>query len=121
MFCVLPRKVLFPHIAAFPCSYRLLAKILSQAATSKSPVPVNILVLAKGKEPTTDALPKFLAVYTSLERAGILVKEKHTGKMIDEWNAAVESAATKPTVVDIAAAISGFVAVKDEEEIVSAP
>jgi len=101
-------------------SYWLPAKILSQVATPKSPVPVNILVLAKGKEPATDALPKFLEVYTSSGRAGTLVKEKHTGKMIDEWNAAVQGAATKPTVVDIASAISGFVAVKDEEEIASA-
>jgi len=119
MSCVLPRKVLSPRTAVFPRSHRQLAKILSQVATSKSPVPVNILVLAKGKEPATDALPKFLGVYTSSERVGTLVKEKHTGKMVDEWNAAVEGATTKPTVVDIASAISGFVAVKDEEEIVS--
>ena len=81
---------------------------------------MNILVLAKGKEPATDALPEFLQAYTSSGRVGTLVKEKHTGKMIEEWNAAVEGTATKPTVVDIASAISGFVAVKDEEEIASA-
>jgi len=92
---------------------------LSQVATPKSPVPVNILVLAKGKEPATNALPKFLEAYTSSEHVGSLVKEKHTGKMIDEWNAAVEGASKKPTVVDITSAISGFVAVKDEEEIAS--
>jgi len=109
-----------PHITAFPGSHRLLAKILSQVATPKSPVPVNILVLAKGKEPATNALPEFLEAYTSSGRVGTLVKEKHTGKMIDEWNAAVEGATTKPTVVDIASAISGFVAVKDEEETASA-
>jgi nucleosome binding factor SPN SPT16 subunit len=92
---------------------------LSQVATPKSPVPVNILVLAKGKEPATDALPKFLKAYTSSKHVGTLVKEKHTGKMISEWNTAVEGASTKPKVVDIATAISGFVAVKDEEEIAS--
>lgn len=119
MFCALPRKVPSLYTAAFPYSHRLLAKILSQVATPKSPVPVNILVLAKGKEPTTDALPKFLDAYTSSRRVGTVVKEKHTGKMIDEWNAAVEVATTKPTVVDVASAISGFVAVKDEEEIAS--
>jgi len=120
MFCVPPRKVPSPHVASSSCPHKHLAKILSQVATPKSPVPVNILVLAKGKEPATDALPKFLDTYTSSGRVGTLVKEKHTGKMIDEWNAAVEGAATKPTVVEIASAISGFVAVKDEEEIVSA-
>ena len=107
------------HTGPFWCSHRLLAKILSQVATPKSPVPVNILVLAKGKEPATDALPKFLEVYTSSEHVGSLVKEKHTGKMIDEWNTVVEGASKKPTVVDITSAISGFVAVKDEEEIAS--
>lgn len=96
------------------------AKILSQVATPKSPVPVNILVLAKGKEPATDALPKFLEAYTSSGCVGTLAKEKHTGKMIDEWNTAVEGTGTKPTVVDITSAISGFVAVKDEEETASA-
>lgn len=121
MFCALPRKVSCPHhyAAQLPGSYDLLAKILSQVATPKSPVPVDILVLAKGKEPETDALPKFLEAYTSSGCIGTLTKEKHTGKMIDEWNAAVEGAATKPTVVDITPAISGFVAVKDEEETVS--
>ena len=121
MSCVPRRKVPFPHIIAFPCSHRPLAKILSQAATPKAPVPVNILVLAKGKEPATDAMSKFLDVYTSLGRVGVLVKEKHTGKMISEWNTAVEGAATKPTIADITSAISGFVAVKDEEEIASTP
>lgn len=76
-------------------------------------------MLAKGKEPATDALPKFLESYTSSECVGTLAKEKHTGKMIDEWNTAVEGAATKPKTVDITSAISGFVAVKDEEEIAS--
>ena len=118
-FCVLLRKVPSLHTAAFSCSHKLLAKILSQVATPKSPVSVNILVLAKGKEPATDALPKFLEEYTSSGRVGTLVKEKHTGKMIDEWNTAVEGAAIKPTVVDITSAISGFVAVKDEEETAS--
>lgn len=108
-----------PHIATFPRSHRLLAKIISQAATPKSPVPVNVLVLAKGKEPTTDALSKFLDAYTPSERVGVLVKEKQTGKMISEWNAAVEGAARKPAVVDMTSAISRFLAVKDEEEIAS--
>ena len=100
-------------------SHRLLAKILSQVATSKSPVPVNILVLAKGKEPATDALPKFLEAFTSSKQVGTLLKEKHTGKMIEEWNTALSNAATKPTIVDVTPAISGFVSVKDEEEIAS--
>jgi hypothetical protein len=121
IFCALPRKVISPHITAFPSSHRLLAKILSQVATPKSPVPVTILVSAKGKEPATDALSKFLHAYTSSGRVGALVKEKHAGKMINEWSAAVEGAATKPTLVDIAPAISGFVAVKDDEEIVRPP
>ena len=121
MSCAPPRKVSCPYYrtAQLPGSNDLIAKILSQVATPKSPVPINILVLAKGKEPATDALPKFLEAYTSSGCVGTLFKEKHTGKMIDEWNAAVQGAVAKPTVVDITSAISGFVAVKDEEEIAS--
>lgn len=119
VLCSAKKGTIFPH-HCIPDSHRLLAKILSQVATPKSPVPVNILVLAKGKESATNALPEFLEAYTSSERVGTLVKERHTGKMIDEWNTAVEGAASKPTVVDIASAISGFVAVKDDDELVSA-
>ena len=39
--------------------------------------------------------------------------------MMDEWNNALNGTATKPEVVDMAPAISAFMAVKDEDELVS--
>ncbi|KAI0080592.1 FACT complex subunit SPT16 [Panus rudis PR-1116 ss-1] len=93
------------------------AKILSQIKGPNSHVPIEILAQAKGKEPPTDAFPKFLQAYTSHQRVGTLTKESHTGKLIDEWNAALNSSDQKPEVVDIAPAVSGFMAVKDEEEL----
>ncbi|KAI0928386.1 hypothetical protein AcW1_005644 [Taiwanofungus camphoratus] len=95
------------------------AKILSQIKDSGAPVPVEILVQAKPKEPPTDALPRFLEVYTSHKRIGTLTKESHSGKLVDEWNKTLGDSEEKPTLVDMSAAVSAFMAVKDEEELKS--
>lgn len=50
---------------------------------------------------------------------GLLVKEAHSGKLVDEWNKALSAAERKPEVLDMAAALSSFMAVKDEDELVS--
>lgn len=81
-------------------------------------MPVEILVQAKPKEPPTDALPRFLEVYTSHKRIGTLTKESHSGKLVDEWNKTLGDSEEKPTLVDMSAAVSAFMAVKDEEELV---
>ena len=94
------------------------AKILTQVQKANPPVPVEILIHAKAKEPATDAVPKFLEAYSSHQRVGALLKELHTGKLVDEWNTAVAAAATKPEVVDMGPAVSSFMAVKDENELV---
>ena len=49
-----------------------------------------------------------------------MTKESHTGKLIDEWNKAIGESEKKPTLVDMSAAVASFLAVKDEEEMVSA-
>ena len=64
-------------------------------------------------------MPKFLEAYIAHQRVGALLKENHTGKLVDEWNAVVHEAATKPELVDMAPAVSSFMAVKDEDELVS--
>ena len=46
-------------------------------------------------------------------------KEKHSGKVVDEWNKLVKEQDTKVEVVDMSYAVSAFMAVKDEEELVS--
>ena len=97
------------------------AKILNQIIGPNSHVPIEILAQARPKDPPTNALQNFLEAYTSHERVGALTKESHTGKLIDEWTAALNGADKKPEVVDMAPAVSGFMAVKDEDELVSIP
>lgn len=103
--------MLMPHVA----------KILNQIIGPNSHVPIEILAQARPKDPPTNALQNFLEAYTSHERVGALTKESHTGKLIDEWTAALNGADKKPEVVDMAPAVSGFMAVKDEDELVSIP
>ncbi|KAI0747959.1 FACT complex subunit SPT16 [Daedaleopsis nitida] len=93
------------------------AKILSQLKNSDSPVPIEFYVQAKPKEPPTDALPRFLQTYASHDRVATLVKETHSGKLVDEWNKAVSDSEKKPTVIDMSPAVASFLAVKDEEEL----
>jgi hypothetical protein len=95
-----------------------LAKILSQIEGSSGDRPVEILAQAKGKEPANDALPRFFAVYASKKRVGTLQKEVHRGKLIDEWKKLLAGAAEKPVLVDMAPALSAFMAVKDADELV---
>jgi nucleosome binding factor SPN SPT16 subunit len=97
------------------------ARILEQLQKHRAVVPVEIFTLAKSKEPPTDALPRFLSVFTSNQRIGTLSKEAYAGKLIDEWNSALAASDKKPEVVDIAPSISTFMSVKDDEELVSHP
>lgn len=102
----------------FNATRAFLAKFLQQIKEGNPPVPVEILVQAKAKEPPTDALPKFVEAYTSFTRIGTLVKETPSGKLMTEWEQAVSKADKKPELVDMASALSAFLAVKDEEELV---
>lgn len=98
-----------------------LAKILSQIKNGNPPIPVEIFAQAKAKDPATDAVPRFLEAYISHSRIATLTKEAHTGKLVDEWNKLLDSSEQKPELVDMAPAVSSFMAVKDEEELVSMP
>ena len=95
------------------------ARILEQIQKHRTVVPVEIFTLAKSKEPPTDALAQFLSAFTSNQRIGHLSKETYTGKLIDEWNTTLAASNKKPEMVDIAASISTFMAVKDDEELAS--
>ncbi|KAJ7929292.1 FACT complex subunit SPT16 [Mycena leptocephala] len=95
------------------------AKILSQIEGSSNGVPVQILAQAKGKEPANDALPRFFALYASKKRVGTLQKEVHRGKLFDEWKKLLAGASEKPELVDMAPALSAFMAVKDADELKS--
>ncbi|KAH7919903.1 FACT complex subunit SPT16 [Leucogyrophana mollusca] len=93
------------------------AKFLQQVKDGNPPVPVEIHAQAKGKEPSNDAIPKFVEAYTACKRVAMLAKEAHTGKLITEWEQLTSKAESKPEVVDMAPAVSSFMAVKDEEEL----
>lgn len=98
-----------------------LAKILSQIKSSGGSVAIEILAQAKAKDPPSDALPQFMARYASHQRIGTLSKEQHTGKLVTEWDKLVSELATKPELLDMSGALSGFMACKDEEELVCLP
>jgi nucleosome binding factor SPN SPT16 subunit len=94
------------------------AKILAQIQGAGNPVPVEVYSIAKAKDAPTDAVPRFLSAYTAHQRVGTMLKDSHTGKLIDEWNGAVAQSDSKPELVDMAPAVSFFLAVKDNEELV---
>jgi len=60
-----------------------------------------------------------LSVFTSNQRIGHLSKETYAGRLIDEWDNVLAASNKKPEMVDIAASISTFMAVKDDEELAS--
>ncbi|KIJ17069.1 hypothetical protein PAXINDRAFT_9925 [Paxillus involutus ATCC 200175] len=93
------------------------AKFLQQIKDGNPPVPVEMLIQAKAKEPPTDALPKFIEAYSSHKRVATLVKESYGGKLMSEWNQGIDKLANKPEQVDMAPALSVLMAVKDEEEL----
>ncbi|KAI9509977.1 FACT complex subunit SPT16 [Russula earlei] len=93
------------------------ARILEQLQKHRTVVPIEIFTLAKSKEPPTDALPRYLSAFTSNQRVGTLSKETYAGKLIDEWNNALETSEKKPEGVDIGPSISTFMSVKDDEEL----
>lgn len=84
-------------------------------------MPIEILVQAKAKEPPTDAVPNFVETYSTYTRVATLVKQTYNGKLINEWNQAIDKLANKPEQVDMAPALSTVMAVKDEDELVRVP
>ncbi|KII88934.1 hypothetical protein PLICRDRAFT_175186 [Plicaturopsis crispa FD-325 SS-3] len=93
------------------------AKILAQVKDGGSVVPIEVLAQAKAKEPPTDAMPKFLERYTSKKRVGTLLKESHGGKLMTEWKKVLGESKSEVETVDMAPAVSSFMAVKDEDEL----
>jgi nucleosome binding factor SPN SPT16 subunit len=82
-------------------------------------VPIEILIQAKAKEASTNALPKFIEAYSKYTRVATLIKETYHGKLITEWNQGIDSLKNKPEQVDMAPALSTVMSVKDEDELVS--
>ncbi|ESK83469.1 fact complex subunit spt16 [Moniliophthora roreri MCA 2997] len=93
------------------------AKILSQIEGASGTIQVEILAQAKAKEPANDTVPNFFKIYAAKNKVGTLTKESHSGKLMNEWDKLVKDAASKPELVDMAPAVSAFMAVKDDEEL----
>jgi nucleosome binding factor SPN SPT16 subunit len=74
--------------------------------------------MAKPKEEPNDSLARFATLFTSKKRIGSLLKESHTGKVVDEWQKAIKAADEKPEEMDMTAAVAGFMAVKEADELV---
>jgi nucleosome binding factor SPN SPT16 subunit len=92
---------------------------LGQIESAVKFVTIEIVARPKARDSTNDSLLKFLAVYTSAKKVGVLMKDTASGKLVSEWQAALEGAASKPEVTDMTPAISSLLAVKDEDELVS--
>jgi nucleosome binding factor SPN SPT16 subunit len=112
-----PRELRAAHRARL-IILRATAKHLEQLKNHNTVVPVELLVQAKSKAPPTDALPRFAEAFSAHHRIGTLTKEAPRGKVIDEWNKALDAAEKKPELIDVAPAISALLAVKDDEELV---
>ncbi|ELU40200.1 FACT complex subunit SPT16 [Rhizoctonia solani AG-1 IA] len=96
------------------------AKILHQLEIPKAPIPIQIFIMAKAKDGPNEAPKQLAEALGSVKRLGGLPKEQQTGKIVDDWNKTLEEHLGKPEIVDIAAAIGSIMAIKDEEELVSA-
>jgi len=94
------------------------AKVLGQIENAARPVTIEIIARPKGKD-TSDALPRFLAAYTSSQKIGVLMKETTSGKLVSEWQALLDGAASKPELVDMTPLVSSLLAIKDDDEMVS--
>jgi nucleosome binding factor SPN SPT16 subunit len=120
MLCSASKGGVSSNIGDIKIAYASLskAKILAQIKEGKTVVPIEILAQAKAKDSPNDALPNFLELYTSHSRVGTLQKESHSGKLIKSWESAVADAKKKPELVDMSPAVSSFMAVKDDDELV---
>ncbi|KAG8932667.1 FACT complex subunit spt16 [Tulasnella sp. 418] len=93
------------------------AKILNQLLAGNPPIPVEILIQAKPKDPPTDSIPKLIQIMSTGKRLGTLLKEQHTGRLVDEWKSTLNASEHKFDQVDVSASLSAMMAIKDAEEL----
>ncbi|KIK06643.1 hypothetical protein K443DRAFT_674303 [Laccaria amethystina LaAM-08-1] len=95
------------------------AKILAQIEDVAGIPSIEIFAQPKTKDSANDALPRFFNVYKSTQRVGTLMKESHSGKLASEWKKLLSDSSVISEQVDIAPAVSAFMAAKDDEELKS--
>ncbi|CCA69595.1 probable SPT16-general chromatin factor (Subunit of the heterodimeric FACT complex) [Serendipita indica DSM 11827] len=97
------------------------AKILEPIRTSQPNIPVEILVLPKAKDAAAanaqDVMKAFVGLLSSAQRVGTLSKEEHSGKVINDYKAALSASGHTFETVDIAVALGAAMVIKDEEEL----
>ncbi|KAL7416408.1 FACT complex subunit-domain-containing protein [Mrakia frigida] len=93
------------------------AKILAQLSAGSPDIP--IVILPKGKDPSNHIpnVIKQIGETGEGKRIGVLLKEKHKGKLVDEWTKALGEAEKKLDEVDIAPGLSAVMALKDASEL----
>ncbi|KAI8148314.1 FACT complex subunit-domain-containing protein [Fennellomyces sp. T-0311] len=107
--------LLTPDKTTFVCSGKK-ADMLEGLKKGDKQVTIDVLRRTKDAEENM-ALYKPLIEELSGKRVGVVEKDKFTGKNIDEWKKALESAGKSFESVDITAALSACLAVKDEDEV----
>ncbi|ORY78644.1 FACT complex component Spt16 [Protomyces lactucae-debilis] len=85
--------------------------------SKSSPVPIEILTKTKDEAANQALLEKLVGVLKDGKKMGIFAKDTYGGKAIDEWNAAFKSEEATVEKVDVSAAISPCMAIKDNNEL----
>ena len=67
------------HVVVLTRVFNVLAEYLQRMKDGNPPVPIELLVQAKAKELSTDAVPKFIEAYSSYTRVATLVKKTYHG------------------------------------------
>ncbi|KAI9316735.1 FACT complex subunit-domain-containing protein [Dichotomocladium elegans] len=107
--------VLTPEKAIFVASAKK-SEVLATLKKGDKQVPIEIIRRSKKEEEN-------IALYTPIlemldgKRVGTVGKDKFTGKNVQEWNTALEKSGKKFEEVEITAALSACLAVKDEDEV----
>ncbi|KAJ7053945.1 FACT complex subunit SPT16 N-terminal lobe domain-containing protein [Mycena amicta] len=107
-------KGVLPHAPLLPIPDVSTAKILSQLQDGSETVPIEILT-TRAATPN-NSLQLFFSLYTSKKRVGVIGKEVHQGKLIDEWRNLAANAEGKRAIVDMSPAFLAFMAIENEEE-----
>ncbi|KAK8865948.1 FACT complex subunit SPT16 [Kwoniella newhampshirensis] len=107
LFTKLPRKV------TFVCSSSK-AKLLRQLESANG-IEIDIKVRPKDEAAAKETV-KDLVLSLGDGKIGGLPKDKPTGKLVDDWNAAVASSKGGLQVVDVSVAVSDILAVRDGDE-----
>ncbi|GAA5811471.1 hypothetical protein MFLAVUS_004908 [Mucor flavus] len=106
--------IITPEKFTFVCGQKK-ASALESLKQGEKQIPIDII--RRGKE-LEDNVPLYQDLIKSLEnkRVGVFVKDKTTGKNIEEWKKACAKYNKNFEEVDVSVAISTCLAEKDEEE-----